>query len=544
MGLLKKERGTVFKDPGAKVRVCLVYPNEYKVGMSSLGFQGVYGLLNDIGEVYCERAFMPLSEDLGEHERTGTPVFSLETRTPLSAFDIIAFSVSFENDFPNVPRILGLSGVPMRHSERGPAHPLVIMGGVCAFSNPEPLAPFMDAVLVGEAEEILPEFMDAVLSQGGRDDLVSMLSCMEGIYVPGLYEVTYGSDGSIAGRRSAGSVPERVRRIYAKSISDPGVRARIWTPEAEFSSMVLAEAMRGCPWSCNFCLAGHVYDPPRHKSLDALKEEISLAAGEGVRVGLIGPSMTDYRHRDEVLGMDGVSFSITSLRATPGSARVVELIKDRKSVSIAPEAGSERLRRAVNKKVTREGILETAGRILEGGIKTLRLYFMVGLPGEGSGDVEAIVGLVREIRGLSKRGRVSVTLSVFVPKPFTPFQWQPMLPVKELQSRIRQVKDGLKGLGGVGVSAESPRLAHMQGLFARGDRRVSDVLEAMSAGSKWERACRGASIDPAWYTQRPRQWEENLPWDFIDAGVEWEDLWGRAERSLAGLGESGPGMAL
>ncbi len=531
--LLQKETGTVYKEPGGKVRVCLVYPNQYSVGMSSLGFQGVYAMLNQRPDVYCERAFLPSADDMVEHERSGTKLFSLESQSRLASFDILAFSVSFENDYPNVLKVLGLAGIPFRSDARDAGHPLVVLGGVCAISNPEPLAEFFDVVFVGEAEEMLQEFMDTFLASDGREDLLGKAKDIEGVYIPAFYELEYAPDGHISQRRAIRGAPERVKRRFVSDISAQPLVPLITTPEAEFSSMVLAEAMRGCPWSCNFCLAGHVYDPPRIKSGEALCAEIALNASSGLKVGLIGPSLSDYPHREMVLGMEGVSFSITSLRASPKSAELAALLKGHRSVSIAPEAGSERMRRAINKKITREDILETSRRLLEGGLKSLRLYFMLGLPGEDTSDVEAIVELVSEIRACSKAGKLALTLSVFVPKPHTPFQWQPMLDLKEVSRRIKLVRDGLRGLHGVSVSAESPRLAHMQGFLAQGDRRVALALEGMLKGGSWLQAAKAAGLDPAWYILRKKSRDETLPWFFIDSGQGPEALWKQAEGSLA-----------
>ncbi len=532
--LLALESGTVHKEPGGKVRVCLVYPNQYPVAMSSLGFQGVYAMLNKRSDVYCERAFLPSSDNIEEHRRTNTPLFSLESQTPLASFDIVAFSVSFENDFPNVLTVLELAGLPLRAAERGPGQPLVVLGGVCAFSNPEPLAEFFDVVFVGEAEEMLQEFMDTFLASAGREDLLGKAKDIEGVYIPSFYELEYSSGGRISQRRALKGAPERIKRRYVSDISAQPLVPLITTPEAEFSSMLLAEAMRGCPWSCNFCLAGHVYNPPRIKPGEALCAEIAPNASSGLKIGLIGPSLSDYPHREMVLGQEGVSFSITSLRASPKSAELAALLKGHRSISIAPEAGSERMRKAINKKITREDILGTARLLLEGGLKSLRLYFMVGLPGEEVKDVEAIVELVREIRSAFKAGKIALTLSVFVPKPHTPFQWQPMLGASEVQKRIKLVRDGLRGHGGVSVSAESPRLAQMQGFLAMGDRRAALALEGMSSGGgSWQQAAKAAGLDPTWYIFREKSLEEPLPWDFIDSGIESEALWKQAEDSLA-----------
>jgi radical SAM superfamily enzyme YgiQ (UPF0313 family) len=328
--LLSRETGTVRKDPGGRVSVCLVYPNTYHLGMSNLGFQGIYTLLNERDDVVCERAFMPDPEDMEEYEKTRTEVFALESKRPLGRFDIVAFSVSFENDYPNILKVLRMSKIPLESAGRSPRHPLVMMGGACAFANPEPLAEFMDLCFVGEAEEMLEEFMDVYAASDSKEDAIRKAVSIEGVYVPQFYEVSYGPDGLVSGRTVSEGAPEVIRQRYIKDISKHPVRASIITPETEFRRMYLVEAMRGCPHSCNFCFAGHVYGPPRRKPLKAIKKEIKVALKQTERVGLISPSLTDYAHALEVLKIEGVDFSITSLRASPRSAELVALMQGKK----------------------------------------------------------------------------------------------------------------------------------------------------------------------------------------------------------------------
>ncbi len=528
--LLQKETGTVFKSPGGRASVCLVYPNTYHVGMSSLGFQGVYTLLNERDDVLCERAFLPDPEDMEEFIRTGTEVFSLESKKPLNRFDVVAFSVSFENDYPNMARILELARIPLASEDRGPRTPLLVMGGVCAFSNPEPVAEFFDVVFVGEAEEMLDEFMDAYLVSASREELFRKAMAIEGVYLPGFYEVRFDGQGLISERLPKNGAPGTVRRRYVRDISRRPMRASITTPETEFSRMCLVEAQRGCPWNCGFCLAGHVFAPLRSKTLEALKSEVEAARRHAGRVGLIGPSLTDYPYSKEVLGMPGVDFSITSLRASPRSAEIVALLRGRKSVSIAPEAGTERLRRVINKKITEEDVIETSIRIFGHGVERLRMYFMVGLPTETDEDARGIVRLVRAVREASPRGKIVLTLSTFVPKPFTPFQWHPMEEMRVVKERMKTVKKGLAPLGDVSVFHDVPKYAYMQGMFSMGDRRVAAVLKAMRQEGDWRRASASAGVDPDFYAMRGKALEESLPWDFIDAGVGKEKLWEEYER--------------
>ncbi len=531
--LLSKEKGTVFKDPGGRINIALCYPNRYSVGMSSLGFQGIYGFLNSQADVVCERIFFPDQEDLEEFENSRMEPFSLESKRPLSAFDIIAFSVSFENDYPHLLKLLKMGHIPIRTSVRGDHYPLVIMGGVCAFYNPEPLADFMDVIFIGEAEEMLGEFISLYRRGGGRTVLLDQSAHIEGVYIPAYYSITYDADGKIAGRTAAHGAPDRIRKRTMKDISGSFLRSSVITPEAEFSDMYLLEAMRGCPWSCRFCVAGHIYRPVRKKDLAQLAEEVKAASKITQKIGLIGPSLSDYPHAEDVLKMEGVDFSITSLRASAKSGHLVQLMKGHKSIAIAPEAGTQRLRNVINKNIRDEDIYETARMILESDIETLRLYFMVGLPTETIEDIHGLTELVKTIRKNTRRGYIRLSVSTFVPKPFTPFQWHPMEPLKSIKEKLRMIKKGLAQEKGVRVFHDVPKHAHLQGLLALGDRRVGRVLERLADGDTDIIRKGSPDIDIAHIIFRRKDIAENLPWDFIDTGVDREHLWEEYGKALS-----------
>ena len=530
--LISEEKGVVFKDPGGRINIALCFPNTYSVAMSSLGFQGIYGFFNSLNDVVCERVFFPDREDMEEYEKSGSEPFSLESMRPLSAFDIIAFSVSFENDYPNLLRMLKMAKIPLRSSERSSHYPLVIMGGVCAFYNPEPLADFMDVIFVGEAEEMLEEFLSKYRETEEREELLEKLTAIKGIYLPGFYAVQYDEAGNIIGRDASHHAPEIICKRTIKDISRSFLRSTILTPHAEFSNMYLLEAMRGCPWSCRFCVAGHIYNPPRKKDFAALSAEVKAAVQKTQKVGLIGPSLSDYPHAEEVLQMEGVDFSITSLRASPKSVRLVRLMKGHKSISIAPEAGTQRLRDVINKKISEEDILETARQILECGIETLRLYFMIGLPTETSEDIDGMIDMVKTIRRNSRRGFIRLSVSTFVPKPFTPFQWHPMEPLKSIKEKLLKIKKGLARGRGVKVLHDMPKQAHLQGLFALGDRRVGRVVERIAIDDTDIIKKGSEDVDIASYIYRQKDFSEQLPWDFIDAGVTKEHLWNEYQKAL------------
>jgi radical SAM superfamily enzyme YgiQ (UPF0313 family) len=549
------ESGAVYKDHGGMTRVCLVYPNSYRVGMSNLGFRLVYALLNARPDVVCERAFFEGGRVSYDGVRSaGHPAVSVESGTPLYKFDIVAFSVSFENDFPGVAGALLGAGIPLYARDRGERHPLVAMGGPCAFMNPEPMAEFMDVVFVGEAEALLDDFFALLSECRTRDELLERLCGMDGFYIPRAYKVDYGADGRIARITSsahgmarppyqaavpsftqgvappftqgvappADGVLRRVRRRWADVLdADAAPRPpQLVARDTEFSGMRLVEVMRGCPWRCRFCAVSAIYRPIRMRGFSAVAAEVDDARACGERVGLLGASLTDYPRIGEVLGMEGVEFSISSVRASSKSAEILKAAGRRQSVSVAPETGSERLRKVINKNLARGEILDTCRLILESGASTLRLYFMVGLPTETFEDIEESIGLVRQIRALSLRGEIVVSISPFVPKPFTAFQWHPMLAAEAVKKRLRAFKLGLKGLFGVKVHHEVVSQAHKQGLFSMGGRRLSPVIKLIAEGRPWRDACRECGVDSNFYTLRPKGRDEIFPWDIIDNGAE------------------------
>ena len=529
--LLAKEKGTVFKDPGGKISFCLVYPNTYHVGMSNLGFQGLYGLLNRREDVVCERAFLPDDADIAEYRRTATPVFSLENKRPLTSFDIVAFSLSFENDYPNIFRILSLSKIPFRTDGRGDYHPLIIAGGVAVSFNPEPVALALDLVFIGEAEEAVGEFIELYKQSGDKDGVRRKALQLEGVYVPSEYEITYLEDGTILRRTAKEGAPGCIQKRTVKDLSVAPLNTSVITAETEFSGMYLVEIMRGCPWNCRFCLVGNFFGPLRKKGVSQVREEIEEGKKVSEKIGIIGPSLSDYPNIGEILCIEGVQFSITSLRASGRSAELIGLLKGHKSVSIAPEAGTERLRSVINKQVTEQDIVTTAGLLFDCGIETLRLYFMIGLPTETEEDIEGIIDLVGKVRALSKKTGIVLSVSTFVPKPFTPFQWHPMERLDSAKKKIRQIKKSLEPKG-IKVFHDVPKYAHMQGLFSLGDRRIFLVIERMVETDDWRTACAEAGIDPDFYVFRKKLFDETLPWDFIDIGVPKEKIWEEYSKAI------------
>jgi radical SAM family uncharacterized protein len=543
--LLAEEQGTVIKDWGGKISVALVYPNTYAVGMSNLGFQTIYRHLNAMPDVVCERVFMPEPADLDEMRRAQLPPFSLESLRPLTDFHLVGFSVTYEGDYVNVLRLLAMAGIPLRATARRPHDPLVLMGGVCAFSNPEPIAPFMDFVVVGEGEELVVELIAAYRAgYRDRDALLASLAGLDGVYVPERYEIAYGVDGTLADVVARAGAPAVVAKRRLRNVNAFETVAAVKTSQAEYGHMALLEVGKGCGRGCRFCLEGQVYRPVRHRSVDALRETVERMAASGERrIGLVGACVSDYPWLGDLLKIvedNGMELSISSLRADSLSEGLVAALArgGHRTLTMAPEAGTERLRRSIRKSISDEQLMAACDLVRAHGIPNLKTYFMIGQPTETMADVEAIPDLagrmLERLRVLDPSGRpfgrLTLSVSSFVPKPWTPFQWAPFDGAESLQGKLEIIKHGVRRFSNVRVLHENPREAALQALLARGDRRVGDFLELAAAHEgDWRRALREWQGDAAFYTTRRRSLDERLPWDHFDVGVkkagllrEWE----------------------
>ncbi len=530
---LARETGAPPVKWGAPVRVALAFPNLYSVGMASLGYQLVYRMLNDHPSASCERVFLPDPEDLKEHQRSRTELFSLETQTPLAEFDVVAFSISFELDYVNVLRILDLANLPLTRVERDDRHPIVIAGGPCATFNPEPLADFVDAFVIGDAEAVLSRVVDVWASnlRQGREATLADLSRVPGVYVPAFYEPEYNSDGVLVSVRAVPPAPPVVQRAVARDLSASPASSIITTPEAEFGETELVEVARGCGRKCRFCLAGHITRPPRPR-------EVSGQVG-GRRLGLVGAAVFDHPNVEDIcrrIVESGGKFTVSSVRLETVTRELAELMAKggQKTLTIAPEAATNRLRAVINKCATEDEITSAVAAARDAGLQRVKLYFMIGLPTETDEDVEAIAGLsarlAREFPGLS----FQVSVSSFVPKPWTPFQWHPMETEQVLKRRYAILKKRVSGVRGVKLSGESPRLAIVQEVLARGDRRVGQVISAAAAnGGDYAAALRNVHSVHCAHGQRQR--DEVLPWDHIDAGIGRDYLWREYLKGLEGV---------
>ena len=542
-GLLKDEVRLSPEKRTGGLRVALCYPNLYFVGMSNLGFQGVYQLLNDHPDVVCERAFLPDDVDREDLERSGHHITSFESGTDLGRFHVLAFSVSFENDYVHVLRILRLSGVPLRAADRGPGDPVVVLGGAALFLNPEPLAPFADLIAVGEGEALVPKMVEALAGASEPRRAIESLSEKDGFYVPSRYEVRYHADGSVAGYDGPGRIVRQ--RGWPEKMALP--QSVILTPNTEMSMKFMVEISRGCPCMCRFCWAGYNYLPVRGFSRKVIVDRARAVRAVTNRIGLVSTAVCDHPEIDGIvddLAGLGYEVSVASLRLDDLTPQFVFKLADTgvQGLTLAPECGSDRMRRILNKQFTNAEILDKATWIFENGIQNLKLYYMVGLPGEEHADVEAIVTLTEQIRermlAVARRrgriGRIHPSVNPFVPKPGTPYQWLPMEDPKETDRKLQYLRKAFGRMPNVDAIMKSARTGFSQSILALGDRRVADALErACLENVDLKRGMRAAGLDPAFYLFRGRGREETLPWDIVDNGVSKAYYLRELDRSLA-----------
>jgi radical SAM family uncharacterized protein len=570
------ELNSIVKDwEKTETKVAFIFPDIYDIGISNLGLQILYHLVNQRSEALAERAYAPWVDMEEQMRANAIPLYSLETKHALAEFDILGFSLPYETLYTNVLNILDLAGIPLRASERSQAHPLVIAGGHACF-NPEPMHPFIDAFVVGEGEQVIQEIIDLVQrvkwrrSNGDdvrhgtfdRGQLLRELVKIPGVYVPRFYDVTYLDDGSLAAITP--NLPQAPRVVLKRMVAHlPPPTTRFIVPNIDVvHNRVSVEVMRGCTRGCRFCQAGMITRPVRERSVDEIVRaaEDAVAATGAEELALLSLSSSDYTHVLELVTKIGEKFtgrhltvSLPSLRIDTVSVALMEKLKDRRSggFTLAPEAATERMRRIINKFITDEQLLETAREIYARGWVNIKLYFMIGHPSETLADIQAIVDLCKRVlaegrKSLGGKAKVHAGVSTFIPKPHTPFQWVAVDTLEQIRAKLDLLKRELRGPA-FKLSWTPPEDTLLEAWLSRGDRRMSEVIyAAWKNGTKfdawqdqrqleaWNSAFSTQHLDPAFYTHRPRRSDEVFPWDHISDAVRKKYLYQDYQRSLMG----------
>ena len=534
--ILSKEIGYVRKPHANRLRVALIFPNTYFVGMSNLGFQTIYRLFNDDPNIVCERAFLPPKQELAALREAGTRIVTLESQTPVADFDIIAFSVSFEWDYTNVLTMLRLAGVPLRAADRDYQHPLVVIGGAVTFVNPEPLAMFADVIAAGEGEALVPALVDA-MATSSRSEQLKRLAQARGYYIPSFYDVEYAANGTIVKYvpRDGTGAPPIVRKAALKTTEavDPP-STTIFTPDTEFGSRFLIEVVRGCANLCRFCWAGYNYLPVRAFPTDRILALAQAARAHSSKAGLVSIALCDHPDIEHILRSlrdMGYSISPASLRLDDLTPTIVSILKEsgERTLTIAPETGSDRLRRVINKTVTNAEILDSAELIFSSGIESLKLYYMIGLPTEDDDDLVAIRDLTLQLhqimlkhaRPRGRIGRIVASVNPLVPKPGTAYQWLPMERTDVIERKMKRMRALVADIDNVYFNIKSERHSYYQALLSLGDRRIAPAIEQAEAnGGQWRKALADADLDGDFYIYRDRTNDAVLPWNIIDGGMK------------------------
>ena len=564
------EFNQIIKDKGAvDIRVAFCFPDIYEIGMSNLGLRILYGALNEIDGVWCERVFAPWPDMEEQMRKNGVSLYGLESGDPVRDFDIVAFSLGYELSYATVLNMLDLAGIPPRASDRPRAAPLIIAGGACCY-NPEPLSDFIDLFVIGEGEEVIAEIIDICRTAKGsaaeKGELLKLASNTSGIYVPSFYNVAYGQDGAVKETIPENGAAFPVGKRIVQDLDDVYFPVDTIIPSTEvIHDRAVLELFRGCARGCRFCQAGYISRPVRSRSHDILTKQgiESLKASGYDELALLSLSSTDYGSLNELC--DGllswcqprrISLSLPSLRADNFSMELMERVQRvRKSgLTFAPEAGSQRLRDVINKNVSEYELLETCRIAFEGGWNSVKLYFMLGLPTETDEDVIAIADLSRSVLNVWKRHaanknrgvRITVSTSCFVPKPHTPFQWEAQVSMDEYARRVELLRSALRTKA-ITYNWHSPDQSYIEAALARGDRRMGAVIEAAwRSGARldswseffslddWLAAFEHCALDADFYALRERGREEILPWSLISSGVSGEHLWREREASLQG----------
>ena len=565
------EYNAVVKDRrSVDVRYALCFPDTYEIGMSNLGMRILYGVMNEMDGVWCERVFAPWLDMEEEMRREGIPLYGLESGDSIADFDLIGFSLGYEMAYSNVLNMLDLAGLPLRSEERYGLSPIVVAGGTCAY-NPEPLAPFVDLFVLGEGEEVSQEiihlYRKARDEYWSKEEFLVAAAQIDGVYVPSLYQVSYKSDGTLESVTPTEGAPAVVTKRIVQDFDHSYFPVKTIVPSTEIvHDRVMLELFRGCIRGCRFCQAGYAYRPVRARDPEILIQQgIEACKDSGYQeMTMSSLSTSDYRPLEHLC--DGllewcepnkVSLSLPSLRADNFSLGLMERVQHvRKSgLTFAPEAGTQRLRDAINKNVTEEDLLRSCRTAFSGGWSSVKLYFMLGLPTETDEDVLGIADLAekvyqtwKEVTPNPKRG-VTITVSTawFVPKPHTAFQWEPQISMEEYLRRVKLLREHMRGRS-IKYNWHDSQTSFLEAVFARGDRKVAEVIEyawrhgakfdAWSEGfdfDRWMEAFQACGVDPAFYANRTREKDELFPWDVTSVGVTRSFLWREREQAYAAV---------
>lgn len=541
------EEGAQSFPPGLRQPIAFVYPNVYHLGMSNLGMHILYQMINARGDSACERFFLPDKTMLKEHLASRTPLLSIETGRPLADFAVIFVMLSFEMDYDNLLTVLDLGHVKARSRERNEKEPLVIIGGPCATFNPEPLSAVADAFVIGEGEDTVQRILDTVYEKDCKEARLRALADLPGVYVPKFYEPEYEetAEGRLyLGLKPLAGVPAKICRQWVKDIDTYPHTSAILTSGTEFEDMYIVETARGCGRHCRFCMAGYCFRKPRNRALANIIADIKARPQRTRKIGLMGAAVSDHPEIDELvafLSANNISFSMASLRAdrlNEGIAKALASCGSR-TLTVAPEAGSERMRAAINKGITEEHIYEACELAAAAGMQNIKMYYMIGLPGEEDEDIRETVEMILRVRKkmdeAGNRGELVVSVNGFVPKPFTPYQWAPLCSVRTLKQRFKMLNEGLKKNRKIKLITESLKETVVQSILARGDRTMGEyLLEAHQSNLPLKQVLKQHGLDAEMLAETPLELGSALPWSHLDMGVSEKYLAAELERSKAG----------
>ena len=545
--ILAAEIGTQIFAPGLRVPVAFLYPNTYHLGMSKLGLHIMYQILNQKGWA-CERFFLPEPKKQAEYIKSKTALFSMETQRPLANFPYICAMISFEMDYLNFLTQLWLGHIKLLAKERGDQDPFVIIGGPCATFNPEPLADFADLVVMGEGEETLPKLLTLLeqlrMEKKMRQEKLLAAAQLPGVYVPRFYVPQYDEADVFSGMERTENVPEKIARQWVKDLEAYPHMSAIVSPYTEFANMYIVEVARGCGRHCRFCMAGYCFRKPRNRNLERLLEDIRKRPTQTAKVGLMGAAVSDYpemKELTEALVRDNVPFSCASLRADTLNLPLVQALakSGQRTMTVAPEAGSSRMRTSINKGISEEHVYQAMEYAALAGMPNIKLYFMIGLPGESDEDIEEMIALVHRVRNrmdeLGHKGDLVLSVNAFIPKPFTPYQWSPLEDIKVLKKRLKMLQNGFKKDKRIRLLTESLKETVLQSVLSRGGRRLGTILHWAAANrTGLKEAFRFYHIVPEELACREIKTDASLSWDHLDMGVTKEYLLRERENSRTG----------